>query len=585
MAPWSRMPEHWRTRLPLLLVTALVATWCVIAGLSERGHQRQRLREVVTQAEILAESVGAALVFDDREAARTALSALRANPEIESAGVYDASSALAASFAIEGQAPPNVAGALPTPGAARGRVAAVAPVTVDGERVGTVYLRSRPEPFWALAGRLSGLVVLLVMGSLLLAVIGRANAALRTRAEDLDEANRRLTQEMAEREKAEDALRQSQKMEAVGRLTGGIAHDFNNLLMVASSGLDLLDRTKDPVRREKLKNGIRQAVDRGASLTRQMLAFSRRAPLKPEVVDLTARLEGVRVLLERGLGENVGVELNIPEGVWPVEIDPGQLDVALLNIAVNARDAMPRGGRVTVTAENRPIGADGLDVEHVRLAVADEGEGIAPELLHKVFEPFFTTKGVGKGTGLGLSQVYGFARSSAGDVRIESEPGVGTTVSLLLPRTRKPLPVATAAPAVPLPRARGRILLVEDDDNVAALVQELMAELGYEVERAPEAESGLKKLERADRYEMVFSDMVMPGRMDGMALARTIAERWPDLPVLLTTGYSEAAAAALAEGFRVLPKPYRLEALAAELAAAREGRARPDPEQHAAPAA
>jgi len=585
MRSWGDLPESWRRRLPLLLVAALVATWCVIAGLSERGHQRQRLREVVTQAEILGESVGAALVFDDREAARTFLAALRANPEIESAGVYDASGALAASFAIEGAPPPTVAGALPTPGAARGRVAAVTPVTVDGERVGTVYVRTRPEPFWALAGRLSGLGVLLVMGSLLLAVIGRANAALRARAEELGEANRRLTQEMAEREKAEDALRQSQKMEAVGRLTGGIAHDFNNLLMVASSGLDLLDRTKDPVRREKLKNGIRQAVDRGAALTRQMLAFSRRAPLKPEVVDLAARLEGARVLLERGLGETIVVELDFPADLWPVEIDPGQLDVALLNIAVNARDAMPGGGRVTVRAENRPAGSDGLDAQHVRLAVTDEGEGIAPELLHKVFEPFFTTKGVGKGTGLGLSQVYGFVRSSGGDVRIDSEPGRGTTVSLLLPRTRKPLPAAVPSTAVPLPRARGRILLVEDDDNVAALVQELVAELGYEVERAADAESGLRKLERADRYEMVFSDMVMPGRMDGMALARAIAERWPDLPVLLTTGYSEAAAAALAEGFRVLPKPYRLEALATELASAREGRARPGPDERTAPAA
>jgi CheY-like chemotaxis protein len=286
------------------------------------------------------------------------------------------------------------------------------------------------------------------------------------------------------------------------------------------------------------------------------------------VVDVAALVGGMRELLERSLRENVVVDLRLGR-TWPVEVDASQLQVAILNIAVNARDAMPSGGVITVSAQNEP-GA----VDRVRLSVRDSGTGIAPEMLERVFEPFFTTKAVGQGTGLGLSQVYGFVKSSGGEVQIESEPGQGTTVSLLLPRSTKPLPESVEPPAAILDDhdRRARILLVEDDDSVAALVGEMLDELGYEPVRAVSAAHALDRLAADGPFDLVFSDMVMPGDMDGLQLAREIARRRPELPIVLTTGYSTASASA--EGIRLLVKPYRIDTLAAELAAALENGAR-----------
>jgi signal transduction histidine kinase len=257
-------------------------------------------------------------------------------------------------------------------------------------------------------------------------------------------------------------------MEAMGQLTGGVAHDFNNLLMVASSGLDLLERTTDPTRRERLRTGIRQAIDRGASLTQQLLAFSRRAPLKPEVVDIERRLTGMHTLLDRSLQENVTVEMKLAPDLWRVEVDASQLEVAVLNIAINARDAMPDGGTITIEGRNEPSGRPDGAGDMVRLSIRDTGVGVAPEVLDRLFEPFFTTKPVGKGTGLGLSQVYGFARSSGGEAGIDSILGEGTTVWMRIPRSTKML-AQECAPAVLRKRDadQRRILLVEDDDSVA----------------------------------------------------------------------------------------------------------------------
>jgi CheY-like chemotaxis protein len=284
----------------------------------------------------------------------------------------------------------------------------------------------------------------------------------------------------------------------------------------------------------------------------------------------------MRVLLDRSLREDISVALDLEEDLWPVEVDPSQLEVALLNIAVNARDAMPSGGVITIEARNAMGLADGeLVGDHVRLSIIDEGQGMPRETLRRVFEPFFTTKGVGKGTGLGLAQVYGFTRASGGDVRVESEPGKGSTVSLFLPRSDK-LPAsssAKSAKARPLKREQhGLVLLVEDEDSVAALVGEMLGELGYEVTRAASAAAALRQLEATPELELVFSDMVMPGRMNGMELAREVTRRRPDLPVLLTTGFSEAASQAREQGFRLLVKPYRIEALAAALDATRRAR-------------
>ena len=561
------IPEQQSRRLavtPVVAVGMAVALLTLSLGLglyNEHAGQLARARQAQVQTEILAGSVAAPLAFDDRSASQEYVNALRADPAIEAAGAYDGQGRLAAGFHREGDPPParNTVGPVSIN---HGELAVTAPVVQGTTRLGSVYIRLSTETGLRRATRYIGIGAVVLMASLLVAVLGSSNATL-------SEAHRRLQQEIREREKAEEALRQAQKMEAMGQLTGGVAHDFNNLLMVASSGLDLMDRTSDPVRRDRLKQGIRQAIDRGASLTQQLLAFARRAPVRPEVINLGASLRSMRNLLDRSLREDITVDLQPAADLWPVEVDPSQLEVAVLNTAINARDAMPSGGKITITAENLPAGPDNPK-DLVRISVSDTGVGIPPELISRVFEPFFTTKGVGQGTGLGLSQVYGFARSSGGEVAFESEVGKGSTVSIYMPRSLKEAPpesVFRPAPAKGV-RQRCKVLLVEDDDNVAMLVGEMLDELGYEVTRAPTAATALDKLKLEHGFDLVFSDMIMPGEMDGLDLAREIALRRPDLPIVLTTGYSDAAASAVAQGIRLLVKPYRIEDLAAELEAA-----------------
>ena len=256
----------------------------------------------------------------------------------------------------------------------------------------------------------------------------------RTRA--LAESNEQLRVEMAERARVEETLRQAQKIEAIGRLTGGVAHDFNNLLMVISGGLDMLDRQADPARRRRLMDGMIQAAQRGASLTRQLLAFSRRQELRPEPVDIARQIGGMRELLDRSLRGDVHVMFDFPDTLWPVEVDPGELELVVLNLAVNARDAMPTGGTIVVRGENLPNWKDDeVAGDYVRLSVVDTGTGMTDDVRLRVFEPFFTTKDIGKGSGLGLAQVYGFAKQSRGSVCIDSEVGRGTAIALYLPRS------------------------------------------------------------------------------------------------------------------------------------------------------
>jgi signal transduction histidine kinase/ActR/RegA family two-component response regulator len=557
----------------VVIAFALVLAGLAVAAYNEDAFKAQATREAQVQADILAASVTAALAFDDENAAQEYLDALRANPEVEAAGLYNGGGALLAGYR---RAPGQILPARsvhPASAYADGHIVVVAPVVQGGARLGSVYLRTAAEPLAGRALRYTAIGLLGVMASLVVAVLSIFNAGQRRANSALAEANEALRLQIEQREKAEEALRQSQKMEAMGQLTGGVAHDFNNLLMVASSGLDLLDRTPDPARREVLKGAIRQALDRGAGLTRQLLAFSRRSPLKSAVVDLGVQVRGMGVLLDRSLREDIVVRIDIPADLWPVEVDPGQLEVAVLNIAVNARDAMPSGGLITIRAQNRrDQQVEGLDGDFVELCVIDTGRGMTAETIHRVFEPFFTTKDVGKGTGLGLSQVYGFTRASGGDARIRSEPGKGSTVSLFFPRSTNALDVPAEPPEEVLqaPAPAGfRILLVEDDDAVAAAVGAMLTELGYQYRRTANATAALEALEAGEAADLVFSDMVMPGPIDGVTLAQTIRGRWPDLPVVLTSGFSEAADAASRQGWRLLAKPYRLDALAAELAAAR----------------
>ncbi|MCP1782726.1 signal transduction histidine kinase/ActR/RegA family two-component response regulator [Bradyrhizobium japonicum] len=400
----------------------------------------------------------------------------------------------------------------------------------------------------------------------------------RTRA--LAEAVEQLRVEMDERARVEETLRQAQKIEAIGQLTGGVAHDFNNLLMVISGGLDILDRQTDPDRRRRLMDGMVQAAQRGASLTRQLLAFSRRQTLRPEPVDVASQMGGMRELLDRSLRGDVHVEFDFPDTLWPVEVDPGELELVILNLAVNARDAMPNGGTILVRGENLPdLNDEQIAGDYVRLSVVDTGVGMSPEILSRVFEPFFTTKEVGKGSGLGLAQVHGFATQSRGTVRIRSEVGRGTSIELYLPRSlsipSRERHLIDLNMVRPKKSNHGRILLVEDDDEVAALVSEMLGQLGYDVTHAASGAAALGALADGRAVDLVFSDIMMPGGMNGVELAREIKRRRSDIPVLLTSGYSEAAVqdAELA-GLQILPKPYHIDELAAALSAAKAEPAR-----------
>jgi signal transduction histidine kinase len=369
---------------------------------------------------------------------------------------------------------------------------------------------------------------------------------------------------------AEDALRQAQKMESLGQLTGGVAHDFNNLLAVFASALQLLERTGRPASPRMLQ-AMRRAVARGTGLTRHLLAFSRRRPVNPESIDLTTHLMGMRSMLDGSLGGHIEVQMRLAPDVWPVEVDPGEMELAIVNLCVNARDAMGGGGVIGIAAENVGAGSDGASGDLVKITVSDNGVGMTPEVQARAFEPFFTTKDVSKGSGLGLPQVYGFAQQSGGRVTIDSAVGTGTTVTILLPRSSK-TPVAPDGPFDPARPAagidsdrRGHVLLVEDDREVSVLTRELLASLGFSVIHVGSAEAALGALADARDIDLVLSDVMMPGGVSGLELAREIRRRHPGLPILLTTGYVESVSGMADAEFDVLLKPYTVESLAAAL--------------------
>jgi PAS domain S-box-containing protein len=377
-----------------------------------------------------------------------------------------------------------------------------------------------------------------------------------------DMTERRQAQEQLERAQAQIA--QSQKMEAIGHLTGGVAHDFNNLLMIVKGQAQLMRLRVREAKDIRSLDAIEQAAQSGANLTRQLLTFARRQRLDPVSIDLGERLSAVRDLLESSVGGAIKLEMAIAADVWAVETDPGEFELALVNIAVNARDAMPDGGTLSVRAQGLSLDGNGivpLTGDFVALSLSDTGTGIPPDVLAKVFEPFFTTKDVGKGTGLGLSQVYGFARQSGGDVHISSRPGAGTTVTLYLPRSHtSAVAVAPPQPAGDAIRGGGVVLVVEDNPQVGEVSTLLLEQLGYSVVRADRPSTGFEVLARRDDIVLVFSDIVMPGDMDGLSFAREIGRRYPKLPILLATGYSSAAER-VGQEFPIIRKPYDYNAL------------------------
>jgi PAS domain S-box-containing protein len=378
----------------------------------------------------------------------------------------------------------------------------------------------------------------------------------------------KITRDITERREAQLRLEQmhqqlaeSQKLDALGQLTGGVAHDFNNLLMIISGSLHTLKKAvgHDP-KYQRALSAIEGATKRGASLTSQLLTFARRQSVNPQAVDVAERIDAVREVLDAAVGSAVALQFDIAKGVWPVTVDVAEFETALVNLVINARDAMT-GGVITISARNDTSGEAGAG-GHVAISVADTGTGIAPDILSKIFDPFFTTKPIGKGTGLGLSQVHGFAHQAGGTVKVASELGKGTRITILLPR-KEAAPAAEDVSAAET-GGSGTVLLVEDNPDVATVSSGLLEQLGYTVRRVANAEAALREIE-LDGIDLVFSDIVMPGKMDGLSLARHLKAVRPGLPILLTSGYSDAALNVRGD-FPILRKPYEIHELSQAIA-------------------
>jgi len=376
----------------------------------------------------------------------------------------------------------------------------------------------------------------------------------------------KITRDMTEKREAQQRLEESreqlfrsQKMEALGQLTGGLAHDFNNLLTAMLGACELgLRNLNDPDKVKRLLEGVRGSAQRGAGLTKQLLAFARAQQLEIKRIDLREFFSDVTMLMRPSLRSNIELVTEISDQLWPVDADAGALELAILNLAFNARDAMKDGGKLKISAHNVVLDGkpEGLKGEHVALQVADTGTGMPSDVMERVFEPFFTTKSFGEGTGLGLSQVFGFAKQIGGAVSVESKPGRGATFTIYLRASH-----ATSADSrTNGENALGRVLIVEDDTLVAELAAGMLTEFGFECTVAHSAKEALDRLAGGDKPKLIFSDIVMPGGISGLELANKVRDRFPELPILLTTGYSEQIAAS--HGFPILQKPYEMEKLA-----------------------
>jgi signal transduction histidine kinase/ActR/RegA family two-component response regulator len=473
---------------------------------------------------------------------------------------------------------------MPQAGIARGRS------TIDATDRLIAYRRLAAYPVYVTVGRKWG-SILREWGGLMathlvfgipatLALLALSYMAMR-QAQRQDDTLAKLQDEERRREIAEEALRQSQKMESVGRLTGGIAHDFNNHLTVISSNIELLQRRLPPNSDAlvRLSNSAMTGVQRAATLTHRLLAFSRQQPLDPEPLDVGRLVSNISALLRQTLGESVAIETVLAGGLWLTRVDANQLESALLNLAVNARDAMPNGGNLTIETANAYLdeayAASHAEVtagQYVMLAVTDTGTGMSPEVISKAFEPFFTTKPLGQGTGLGLSMVYGFVKQSGGHVAIYSEPGHGSTVKIYLPRfirqeTRRA--PATHATTDPQPRGRGEtILVVEDDEEVRRSSVEALREMGYEVLESTDAMEGVRLIVDRGGIDLLFTDVGLPGGVSGRTLADAARSARPGLRVLFTTGYTRNAIVhndTLDREVHFIAKPFNLAALAAKI--------------------
>jgi signal transduction histidine kinase len=430
----------------LAAAAVLLAAGVLMAIYQEALYSAQQAKSVREQAQILAASVTAAVVFADQKTAQEYVDALRVNPELQAAAVYGGDGRMIAGFSRDTRLPAIVKEASASTGT--GYIDIAVPVIQKGAQVGIVLLRSLTEPEERRIARYAGVILLLTMGALVIGVLSFSQVALSRRAQQLAHVNARLHQEMEERRKTEEALRQSHKMEAVGQLSGGIAHDFNNLIMIVKGNLRLLRRKLGPSAEgtpaATYIESADEALDRAAHLTQRILAFSRRQPLTPQRVNLGTLVQGLGELIRHSVGEKVEIMMRL-NGTWSTLCDVNQMENVILNLAINARDAMPGGGRLVletrdVTLSEPPAETDSENFvpgDYVALAVTDTGIGMPDEVRRRAVDPFFTTKPQGKGTGLGLSMTFGFVRQSGGYLTIESAVGRGTIITILMPRDRE----------------------------------------------------------------------------------------------------------------------------------------------------
>jgi len=428
----------------LIAAAILLTAGVLMAIYQERLYSGQQVKSVREQAEILAASATAAILFGDHSAAQEYVDALRTNPELLGAAVYGTNGRLMAGFARGTHLPERLATPQVDPGP--GYIDIAVPAGSKGARAGIVLLRAVTEPAERRFVRYAGLILLVTMGALVIAVLSLAQAQLSRRHQQLANVNARLHDEMEERRKTEDALRQSHKMEAIGQLSGGIAHDFNNLIMIVKGNLRLLRRKlgEDHVPAATYITSADEALDRAAYLTQRILAFSRRQPLTPQRINLSALAEGLSELLRHSVGEKVEINLRL-NSVWPTLCDVNQMENVILNLAINARDAMPNGGRLVIETSDVSLTRPPPELEsqnflpgdYASLTVIDTGVGMSEDVRRRAVDPFFTTKPQGKGTGLGLSMTFGFVRQSGGYLMLESAPGKGTAVTILMPRNQE----------------------------------------------------------------------------------------------------------------------------------------------------
>ena len=540
---------------------------------NEWSYGSARIQQTQGLADVLSASATAAVDFDDPVAAQQAVDAFRVNPQVRWIGIYARGGKSIAGYDRSGAPVPSSIGAIAAAGGNAVRV--TSPIAQSGQQIGTVYLEMEREAasrrvvrYLLLVGLITVAVLVVLALGFMQAQLHRVNRELASRAEALAQSNTLLEEQIEERAKAEDQLRQSQKMQALGQLTGGIAHDFNNLLTVIQGSADMLCRPGlTEAKRVRFAQAIVQAATNAASLTSQLLAFARRQPLKPEQIDMNDLVLEMDDLIDRTMGERIEVVTELCEAGCRIKVDKIQLQSSILNIASNARDAMSGGGRLTIRTRALQSG-DGAPL--IGLEISDTGEGMDEETRDRVFEPFFTTKVTGKGTGLGLSQVYGFASQSGGEVKIESGPGKGTMLTLILPCV-DPIALPAAAASVDIADlAPAAILVVEDNEEVGAFAETMLSELGHRVRLATTGEEALE-LARKHKFDVVLSDVVMPG-MGGLKLAAILAEEQPDLPVVLATGYSQEIAESGSGGRPVILKPYRLSTLSEALTEARRAK-------------